>query len=80
MDTSAMDKMLDDVKDARRQTTPYAPAHPHVWQTMHALAEAHFLPAFDFFVELLQDDDWGWRLDALRCLGFHYRFCHMLPL
>ena len=36
------------------------------------MAEAHYLPAIEFFVAGLNDTDWAWREDCLSFLGFHY--------
>jgi HEAT repeat protein len=41
---------------------------------MHKLAEAHYEPAIKLFASGLNDADWNWRYDCLRCLGYHYRF------
>jgi hypothetical protein len=39
----------------------------------HALAEAYYLPAMDFFVSGLNDSDWAWRQNCVQFLGFHYQ-------
>ncbi len=46
--------------------------HSAVWKKAHKLAEAHYLPAIEFFVAGLNDMDWVWREDCLSFLGFHY--------
>ncbi|MBA3945264.1 MAG: hypothetical protein H0X37_11960, partial [Herpetosiphonaceae bacterium] len=74
MDTGELREMLDAVKVAQHAPREDNAAHQKTWSNMHALAEARFLPALDFFVSCLDDDRWEWRINALRCIGFHYRF------
>jgi hypothetical protein len=41
---------------------------------MHDLAESRYAPALPFFLSLMDDQDWDWRLEAVRLVGFHYDF------
>nr|MBA3947892.1 hypothetical protein [Herpetosiphonaceae bacterium] len=74
MDTEELQKLLDAVKAAWHYSHEDSVDRLKTWQNMHALAEARFPPALDFFVTCLADSRWGWRIDALRCIGFHYQF------
>lgn len=44
-----------------------------LWQKCHKLAEAHYLPAMDFFIRELDDPRWNWRRESVSLLGFHYK-------
>ncbi|HEX2913950.1 MAG TPA: hypothetical protein VH186_24310 [Chloroflexia bacterium] len=43
-----------------------------IYNYMHALAETHYEPAKRFFINCLTANNVVWRLNAIRCLGFHY--------
>jgi len=43
-----------------------------VWRKAHALADAEYPAAMDFFIQGLDEPNWRWRDDCISFLGFHY--------
>jgi HEAT repeat protein len=72
MDQSDMRRLLDEITAMRQRadSRPYG----HDWTKIHALAEAGYEPARDFFLAGLTDSRAAWRELCLQCLGFHYIF------
>jgi hypothetical protein len=70
-DSTDMQLLLDTLKAWKGRTIELD--HSSAWKMAHALAEAHYLPAMDFFVSGLNDSDWVWRQDCVQFLGFHYQ-------
>jgi HEAT repeat protein len=68
--STKMQRLLDMLKAWKGRTIEVD--HSSAWKMAHALAEAHYLPAIDFFVSGLNDPDWVWRQDCVQFLGFHY--------
>lgn len=54
-------------KDEER--IPFSP----VWGLMHDLAERQHEAALQFFIDGLEQEDWSWRQEFLRFVGFHYQ-------
>lgn len=52
---------------------PSADAMDHYLSKMHVLAEAGYMEAFPFLVQLLNDSRSDWVEHAILALGFHYR-------
>lgn len=65
-----MQQILEEVRAARAKNVDRS----EIWKKMHALAEAGYVPAIDFFKLFLDDPDWDWRLEGVQLLGFHYLF------
>lgn len=53
---------------------PSARAIDHYLSKMHVLAEARYMEAFPFLVQLLNDSRSDWVEHAILAIGFHYRF------
>jgi hypothetical protein len=72
MDQNDMQRTLDEIIAMRQRadSRPYGDD----WARIHALAEAHYEPARDFFLSGLTDSRAAWRELCLQCLGFHYIF------
>ena len=43
-----------------------------LWVICHDLADASYLPAKAFFIDMLDDPRWDWRRTCISLLGFHY--------
>jgi ribulose bisphosphate carboxylase small subunit len=43
-----------------------------LWNSWHDLADAHYQPAKEFFIEKLDSPRFDWRRESVRLLGFHY--------
>ena len=43
-----------------------------IHDSAHELAEAQYWPALEFFLKLIEDQDWDWRLEGVQLAGFHY--------
>jgi hypothetical protein len=70
MDETQMSEILVEAKAAHRD--PLSQASEYYAGKLHALAEAQYLPAFDFFVACLDDERADWREKSIWGLGFHY--------
>lgn len=72
MDLDDFARQLEQIKhDYYDRSIKFAQTR-EIRSSMHRLAEAHYLPAQEFFVSGLQDPDVLWREAHLNCLGFHY--------
>ncbi|MEW5857690.1 MAG: HEAT repeat domain-containing protein [Cyanobacteriota bacterium] len=67
-------QILAQAKTARLKPTLDRGELGGIWRQMHAIAEAQYPPAVDFFISCLDDIDSNWRLEGIRDLGFHYQF------
>ena len=72
MDQSEMRSILDEITAMRQRAD--SSAYGDEWAKIHALAEAQYEPARDFFLAGLTDSRAAWRELCLQCLGFHYLF------
>ncbi|MBI5927839.1 MAG: hypothetical protein HY862_00905 [Chloroflexi bacterium] len=70
MDQEQLQRILDEVLIAHK--VEQSRALDYYFGFMHTLAEAHYVPAKEFFLMGLDDYRSGWREFCLKAIGFHY--------
>lgn len=63
-----LDNLLDEAQTARQMGVP----PDAVSQSLRKLAQAHYGPALDFFLDCLADQRQEWRAQCLILVGLHY--------
>jgi HEAT repeats len=70
--TMGMNQILETLKELKERPSNSVDYYDDIWRKAHGLAEAHYVPAKELFIQGLNDADWQWRGDCIRFLGFHY--------
>ncbi|MUL36525.1 hypothetical protein [Gloeocapsopsis dulcis] len=74
MEETQMQQILTQAQAARENPVLDRGELRKIWRQMHAVAEAQYLPAIDFFISCLDDVNSRWRLEGLQDVGYHYHF------